>query len=69
MHFQRLIQTEADLMRLEEVHSSLFNEHKNLQEDYERIHIYVEVSYSKDVFRIRRNTWFRLLALKGQMSV
>merc|ERR1712008_547182 len=28
--------------RLEEVHSSLFNEHKNLQEDYERIHIYVE---------------------------
>ena len=45
MHFQRLIQTEADLMRLEEVHSSLFNEHKNLQEDYERIHIYVEVSY------------------------
>jgi len=39
---QRLIQTEADLMRLEEVHSSLFNEHKNLQEDYERIHIYVE---------------------------
>ena len=46
MHFQRLIQTEADLMRLEEVHSSLFNEHKNLQEDYERIHIYVEVSFS-----------------------
>ena len=45
MHFQRLIQTEADLMRLEEVHSSLFNEHKNLQEDYERIHIYVEVSF------------------------
>merc|ERR1712025_1293874 len=39
---QRLIQTEADLMRLEEVHSSLFTEHKNLQEDYERIHIYVE---------------------------
>ena len=69
MHFQRLIQTEADLMRLEEVHSSLFNEHKNLQEDYERIHIYVEVSYSKDVFRIRRNTRFRLLAPKGQMSV
>jgi hypothetical protein len=69
MHFQRLIQTEADLMRLEEVHSSLFNEHKNLQEDYERIHIYVEVSYSKDVFRIRRNTRFRVLALKGQMSV
>ena len=47
MHFQRLIQTEADMMRLEEVHSSLFNEHKNLQEDYERIHIYVEVSFSK----------------------
>ena len=45
MHlFQRLIQTEADLMRLEEVHSSLFTEHKNLQEDYERIHIYVEVN-------------------------
>ena len=41
--FQRLIQTEADLMRLEEVHSSLFREHKNLQEDYERIHVYVEV--------------------------
>jgi len=39
---QRLIQTEADLMRLEEVHSSLFREHKNLQEDYERIHVYVE---------------------------
>ena len=31
-------------MRLEEVHSSLFTEHKNLQEDYERIHIYVEVN-------------------------
>lgn len=37
-----MIQTEADLMRLEEVHGSLFREHKNLQEDYERIHIYVE---------------------------
>ena len=43
MYFQRLIQTEADLMRLEEVHASLFREHKNLQEDYERIHVYVEV--------------------------
>ena len=30
-------------MRLEEVHASLFREHKNLQEDYERIHVYVEV--------------------------
>lgn len=29
-------------MRLEEVHGSLIREHKNLQEDYERIHIYVE---------------------------
>ena len=44
LSFQRLIQTEADLMRLEEVHASLFREHKNLQEDYERIHVYVEVS-------------------------
>ena len=43
LFLQRLIQTEADLMRLEEVHASLFREHKNLQEDYERIHVYVEV--------------------------
>ena len=40
---QRLIQTEADLMRLEEVHSALLHEHKNLQDDYSTLHGYVEV--------------------------
>ena len=41
---QRLIQTEADLMRLEEVHSALLHEHKNLQGDYSTLHGYVEAS-------------------------
>ena len=41
-----MIQTEADLMRLEEVHSALLIEHKNLQGDYGTLHGYVEASFS-----------------------
>ena len=47
---QRLIQTEADLMRLEEVHSALLIEHKNLQGDYGTLHGYVEASKLKNIF-------------------
>ena len=47
---QRLIQTEADLMRLEDVHSALLIEHKNLQGDYGTLHGYVEASKLKKTF-------------------